>query len=81
MMQYLSDSLNLPADNFQVPDLQAIAKDADLHATLLMCRLAITIAVRCENNEQVIQKIQELSTHDQGALMEAMQKVSLSLTS
>jgi protein HOOK3 len=77
MTQYLSDALGQPTGGFDVPSLQEMAKSADLRATLLMCRLAVTIAVRCENNAEVIQKIQDLPTGDQGALMEAMQKASL----
>jgi protein HOOK3 len=75
MTQYLSDALGQPAGAFDVPALQEMAKEGDLSATLLMCRLAVTIAIRCENNAEVIQKIQDLPTADQGALMEAMQKV------
>jgi protein HOOK3 len=80
MTQYLSDALGLSVDAFEVPALQDMAKGGDPHATLLMCRLAITIAVRCENNAEAIQKIQELPTADQGTLMEAMQKASLQIT-
>jgi protein HOOK3 len=81
MTQYLSDALGQPTSGFDVPALQEMARDGDLDATLLMCRLAVTIAVRCENNAEVIQKIQDLPTGDQGALMEAMQKVSYGLSS
>jgi protein HOOK3 len=76
MTQYLSDLLGQPAGSFTVPGLQEMAKESDPLATVLMCRLAVTIAIRCENNADVIRKIQTLPEQDQGALMDAMKSVS-----
>jgi protein HOOK3 len=58
-----------------VPDLQALAKDHDARAALLLCRLAIAIAVQCERNKEFIGKIQGLSETDQHYLMRAIEQV------
>lgn len=58
-----------------MPDLQAIAKDHNVTATLIMCRLTIAIGVQCEKNKEIIAKIQGLSETDQHYLMKAIEQV------
>jgi protein HOOK3 len=76
MTQYFTDVLQKPTSTLDVPDLQAIAKDYNVSATLIMCRLTIAIGVQCEQNKQFIDKIQELSEADQHHLMKAIEQVS-----
>ncbi|KAF7796540.1 hypothetical protein EIP86_007720 [Pleurotus ostreatoroseus] len=75
MTQYFSDVLHQPTSALDVPDLQAMAKDYNINATLIMCRLTIVIAVQCEMNKQVIEKIQSLTETEQHSLMRAIEQV------
>ena len=75
LIQYFSDVLNQNTSALQVPDLQAMAKDYSLKDTLIMCKLTISIAVQCENNEHIIGKIQSLSDTSQHYLMKAIEQV------
>jgi len=75
LIQYFSDVLNQNTSALEVPDLQAMAKDRSVKDTLVMCRLTISIAVQCENNEHVIGKIQSLSDTSQHYLMKAIEQV------
>jgi protein HOOK3 len=77
MTQYFTDALHQPATGLSVPDLQAMAKDSDEHATLSMCRLAIVIAVQSTKNREIIEKIQRLSQEDQHFLMKAIEHVRI----
>lgn len=75
MTQYFSDVLHQPTGALDVPDLQAIAQDSNVLALLVMCRLTITIAVQCENNKEIIHRIQRLLEPEQHALMKAIEQV------
>ncbi|KAI0371779.1 HOOK-domain-containing protein [Pilatotrama ljubarskyi] len=75
MTQYFSEVLHQPAGALDVPDLQAIAKDYNVNATLVMCRLAIAIAVQCENNQDIIERIQKLTESEQHSLMRVIEQV------
>ncbi|KAH9951485.1 HOOK-domain-containing protein [Amylocystis lapponica] len=75
MTQYFSDVLHQPTSALEVPDLQAVAKDHNLSATLIMCRLTIAIAVQCEKNKEIIEKIQSLTESEQHALMRVIEQV------
>ncbi|KAI0948399.1 hypothetical protein AcV7_009155 [Taiwanofungus camphoratus] len=75
MTQYFSDVLHQPTSALEVPDLQAIAKDYNVTATLIMCRLTIAIAVQCEKNKDIIEKIQRLSESEQHSLMRVIEQV------
>ncbi|KAJ7168076.1 HOOK protein-domain-containing protein [Mycena crocata] len=75
MTQYFTDVLQKPTSGLDVPDLQAVAKDHAVQATLTMCRLTIAIGVQCEKNKQFIDKIQGLSETDQHYLMKAIEQV------
>ncbi|GAV99992.1 HOOK-domain-containing protein [Lentinula edodes] len=75
MTQYFSDVLQKPTSGLDVPDLQAMAKNADDTATLVMCRLTIAIGVQCEKNKEFIDKIQGLSQVDQHYLMKVIEQV------
>lgn len=79
MTQYFSDVLHQPTSVLDVPDLQAIAQDSNAPALLIMCRLTIAIAVQCENNKEIIERIQKLLEPEQHALMKAIEEVSLYL--
>jgi protein HOOK3 len=74
MTQYFADILQKPTSGLDVPDLQAIAKDHSVPATLTMCRLTIAIGVQCEKNKQFIDRIQGLSETDQHYLMKAIEQ-------
>ena len=75
MTQYFSEVLHQPTSALEVPDLQAIAKDYNVNATLIMCRLTIAIAVQCENNKEIIERIQRLSESEQHSLMRVIEQV------
>lgn len=75
MTQYFSDVLNQPTGSLEVPDLQAMAKESDVAATLIMCHLTVAIAVHCEQNAVFIEKIQGLKEQDQHYLMRAIEQV------
>ncbi|KAI0075470.1 HOOK-domain-containing protein [Panus rudis PR-1116 ss-1] len=75
MIQYFSDVLHQSTSALDVPDLQAIAKDYNVTATLIMCRLTIAIAVQSENNKVIIDKIRSLSESEQHSLMKAIEQV------
>ena len=77
MTQYFSEVLRQPTSALDVPDLQAIAKDHNITATLIMCRLTIAIAVQCEKNKEMIGKIQGLSETNQHSIMRAIEQVSM----
>ena len=75
MTQHFSDVLHQPTSALDVPDLQAIAQDSNVPALLVMCRLTIAIAVQCENNKEIIERIQRLTETEQHALMKAIEQV------
>ena len=75
MTQYMTDVIRQPTSALDVPDLQAMAKDNDVVATLAMCRLAIAIAVQSEKNKEIIERIQKLNQEDQHCLMKAIEMV------
>ncbi|THV08067.1 HOOK-domain-containing protein [Dendrothele bispora CBS 962.96] len=79
--QYFSDVLQKPTAGLDVPNLQAMAKDNQLLATLIMCRLTIAIGVQCEKNKDFIDKIQGLSETDQHHLMKAIEQVMTRISS
>lgn len=81
MTQYFSEVLQKPTAGLDVPNLQAIAKDHNVSATLVMCRLTIVIGVQCERNKEFIDKIQALSETDQHYLMKAIEQVRCRLQS
>ena len=76
MTQYFSEVLHQPTSALEVPDLQGIAKDYNVNATLIMCRLTIAIAVQCENNKEIIERIQRLTESEQHSLMRVIEQVS-----
>ncbi|KAL1947543.1 hypothetical protein VTO73DRAFT_13267 [Trametes versicolor] len=75
MTQYFSEVLHQPTGALDVPDLQAIAKDYNVNATIIICRLTIAIAVQCENNQVIIERIQKLSESEQHSLMRVIEQV------
>ncbi|KAJ3795957.1 hypothetical protein GGU11DRAFT_193735 [Lentinula aff. detonsa] len=75
MTQYFSNVLQKPTSGLDVPDLQAMARNADDTATLVMCRLTIAIGVQCEKNKEFIDKIQGLSQVDQHHLMKVIEEI------
>ena len=75
LTQYFAEVLMQPASGLEVPDLQAMAKDHDISATLGLCRLTLAIAVQCEKNKEFIGKIQALGETDQHYLMRAIEQV------
>ncbi|KAJ3563188.1 hypothetical protein NP233_g9106 [Leucocoprinus birnbaumii] len=81
MTQYFADVLQKPTHSLDVPDLQAIAKDSNIPAILIMCRLTIAIGVHCEKNKEFIEKIQELSQEDQHCLMRAIETIMAKIQS
>lgn len=81
MTQYFSDVLQKPSSALDVPNLSAMAKDHDINAILIMCRMTIVIGVQCERNKEFIEKIQGLSETDQHTLMRAIEEVCPSSSS
>lgn len=79
MTQYFTDVLHKPTSTLDVPDLQAVAKDYNISATLLLCRLTIAITVQSEKNKEIIDRIQQLSQSNQHHLMKAIEEVSCAL--
>ncbi|KAI0807300.1 HOOK-domain-containing protein [Fomes fomentarius] len=75
MTQYFAEVLHQPTSALEVPDLQAVAKDYNVNATLIMCRLTIAIAVQCENNKEIIERIQKLTESEQHALMRVIEQI------
>ncbi|KAG2115082.1 HOOK-domain-containing protein [Suillus discolor] len=75
LTQYFAEVLQKPTSGLEVPNLQAIAKDRDVGETLIMCRITIAIAVQCEQNKEIIARIQQLSEGDQHFLMKAIEQV------
>jgi hypothetical protein len=75
LIQYFSDVLDQNTSALEVPDLQSMAKDHSVKDTLIMCRLTIAIAVQCDNNKHIIDKIQSLSDTNQHYLMKAIEQV------
>ncbi|KAF5391835.1 hypothetical protein D9757_001675 [Collybiopsis confluens] len=75
MAQYFTDVLHKPTSGLDVPNLQAMAKDSDDTATLIMCRLTIVIGVQCQKNKEFIDKIQGLSQTDQQSLMRVIEQI------
>ncbi|KIJ69596.1 hypothetical protein HYDPIDRAFT_79794, partial [Hydnomerulius pinastri MD-312] len=76
LTQYFADVLQKPTSGLEVPNLQAIAKDHNLSATLIMCRMTIAIAVQSEKNKEIIERIQKLNEGAQHHLMKAIEQVS-----
>ncbi|KAF8837019.1 HOOK-domain-containing protein [Paxillus ammoniavirescens] len=81
LTQYFADVLQKPTSGLEVPDLQAIAKDHSLSATLIMCRMTIAIAVQCEKNREIIERIQKLNEGAQHHLMKAIEQVMVNISS
>ena len=79
MAQYFTDVLHQPTSALDVPDLQTMAKDNNVAATLIMCRLTIAITVQCEKNKEIIEKIQSLTESEQHSLMRAIEQVCLTV--
>ena len=77
MTQYLTDVQQRSSNSLDVPDLQAMAKDYNLTATLEMCRLTIAIAIHSEMNKETVERIQRLSEDHQNSLMKAIEQVSV----
>ncbi|KAI1790752.1 HOOK-domain-containing protein [Ganoderma leucocontextum] len=75
MTQYFSEVLHQPTGALEVPDLQEIAKDYNVNATLIMCRLTIAIAVQCEKNKEIIERIQKLTESEQHSLMRVIEQI------
>ncbi|KAH9946359.1 HOOK-domain-containing protein [Epithele typhae] len=75
LTQYFSEVLHQPTSALEVPDLQSIAKDYNVNATLIMCRLTIAIAVQCENNKEIIERIQKLTESEQHSLMRVIEQI------
>lgn len=75
MTQYFSDVLQKPTGGLDVPNLSAMAKDHDINAILIMCRVTIAIGVQCEKNKEFIEKIQGLNEVDQHTIMKAIEQV------
>lgn len=71
--------LHQPTNTLDVPDLQAMAKDNNIQATLIMCQLTIAITVQCEMNKDIIDKIQSLTETEQHSLMRAIEQVSTAM--
>ncbi|KAG6332241.1 hypothetical protein ID866_6849 [Astraeus odoratus] len=79
LTQYFEDVLQRPTSALDVPNLQAAAKDYDVDATLIMCRMTLAIAVQCEKNREIIERIQRLDEGAQHHLMKAIEQVMVKI--
>ncbi|KAF8136153.1 HOOK-domain-containing protein [Boletus edulis] len=79
LTQYFTDVLQKPTSGLEVPDLQAIAKDYNVGATLVLCRMTIAIAVQSEKNKDIIEKIQKLNESAQHQLMKSIEQVMVKI--
>ncbi|ORZ17099.1 hypothetical protein BCR42DRAFT_326269 [Absidia repens] len=73
--RYFEEVLGQDPELLPTVDLNAIAKNADLHQLLLVCQMVIAIAVQSDNNHRYIEMIQSLSQKSQHALMVSIEEV------
>lgn len=77
MLMYFFEVLQSNPAALDIPDLHAMAKDYDVDATLIMCRMALVIGVRCNKKAIFIDSILNLSDTHQEYIMEVIQDVRL----
>ncbi|KAJ3290095.1 hypothetical protein HDU79_003511 [Rhizoclosmatium sp. JEL0117] len=58
-----------------IPNLTAIARDADTEEVLKFAQLVVVLAVQCEHNQIHIERIQSLPPESQHALMLAIEQI------
>lgn len=80
LTQYFEDVLQKPTSSLDVPNLQAAAKDSDVTALLIMCRMTLAVAVQCEKNREIIEHIQRLDEDAQHHLMKAIEQVMVKIS-
>ncbi|KIO13170.1 hypothetical protein M404DRAFT_12217 [Pisolithus tinctorius Marx 270] len=80
LTQYFEDVLQKPTCSLDVPNLQAAAKDSDVSALLIMCRMTLAVAVQCEKNREIIEHIQRLDEDAQHHLMKAIEQVMVKIS-
>ncbi|KAI6043127.1 HOOK-domain-containing protein [Pisolithus marmoratus] len=80
LTQYFEDVLQKPTCSLDVPNLQAAAKDSDVTALLIMCRMTLAVAVQCEKNREIIEHIQRLDEDAQHHLMKAIEQVIVKIS-
>lgn len=80
LTQYFEDVLQKPTSSLDVPNLQAAAKDSDVAALLIMCRMTLAVAVQCEKNREIIEHIQRLDEDAQHHLMKAIEQVMVKIS-
>lgn len=80
LTQYVEDVLQKPTSSLDVPNLQAAAKDSDVVALLIMCRMTLAVAVQCEQNREIIEHIQRLDEDAQHHLMKAIEQVMVKIS-
>ncbi|KAG0945731.1 hypothetical protein G6F57_009197 [Rhizopus arrhizus] len=67
--RYYEEEIGYNFSRFPPVNLNAIAKEANPHELLKLCKFVLYIAVLCADNERYIQKIQQLSPMSQQQLM------------
>lgn len=77
LTRYFEKVLDKPVGALDVPDLQAAAKDNDVCALLVLCRMTLAVAVQCEKNRAIIERIQCLDDSAQHHLMKAIEQVTI----
>lgn len=80
LTQYFEDVLQKPTAALDVPNLQAAAKDYNVGAILVLCRMTLAITVQCEKNRDIIERIQRLDEDAQHHLMKAIEQVMVKIS-
>ncbi|KAL4074574.1 HOOK protein-domain-containing protein [Scleroderma yunnanense] len=80
LTQYFEDVLQKPTAALDVPNLQAAAKDYNVGAILILCRMTLAITVQCEKNRDIIERIQRLDEDAQHYLMKAIEEVMVKIS-
>ena len=79
LTQYFEEVLQKPTTALDVPNLQAAAKDCNVSAILVLCRMTLAITVQCEKNREIIERIQCLDEDAQHHLMKAIEQVRVAI--
>ncbi|KIK82279.1 hypothetical protein PAXRUDRAFT_154086, partial [Paxillus rubicundulus Ve08.2h10] len=74
LTQYFADVLQKLTSSLKMLNLQAITKDHNLSATLIMCCMMTVIAVQCKKNKEIIERIQKLNKSIQHYLIKAIEQ-------
>lgn len=75
VLQYYHDVLGKTTNHLEKPDLKRIASEGDIEEVEKLVQIVLGCVVQCENNQQYIQRITDLSESSQSDLMIRIQKI------